>query len=108
MTFARLVERTWNENRLFSAMLELTYRCNLDCWFCYNDLSLQGRPMERDDWLRVVDELAALGTLNLVLTGGEPLANPWFWDIGARARELGFATRVKSTGTHWPVGSRNA
>jgi radical SAM protein with 4Fe4S-binding SPASM domain len=36
--------------------------------------------------------------MQLTLSGGEPLAHPDFFRIGARARELGFVARVKSNG----------
>lgn len=98
MSYQRTVLRTWNENVLFSALVELTYRCNLDCFFCYNDLSLSGRPMRLSDYGRLFEELASLSCLHLTLTGGEPLSHPEFFPIAARARELGFATRIKSNG----------
>jgi MoaA/NifB/PqqE/SkfB family radical SAM enzyme len=93
-----MTARAWREHRLLSALLELTYRCNLDCFFCYNDLSLQGRPLTREQWLSLLDELQTLGALNLTLSGGEPLAHPDFFAIGAHARERGFVVRVKSNG----------
>ena len=34
MAFADSLQRTWRENILFSALIELTYRCNLNCFFC--------------------------------------------------------------------------
>lgn len=83
---------------LFSVMLELTYRCNLDCVFCYNDLGLRGAPLSLAQYRTLLDELAAMQVLHLVLTGGEPLAHPDFFAIGGRARELGFCVRVKSNG----------
>lgn len=98
MSLARVMARNWEENRLFSALLELTYRCNLDCFFCYNDLGLAGRPLSREQWLDLLAELADLSVLNLTLSGGEPLAHPDFFAIGSRARELGFAVRIKSNG----------
>lgn len=97
-TFDQVVRRSWEEHRLFSVLLELTYRCNLDCYFCYNDLSLRGRALSRQQYLDLLGDLADLGALNLVLTGGEPLAHPDFFDIGARARELGFVVRIKTNG----------
>lgn len=96
--YSRKVEQFWKEHRLFSALLELTYRCNLNCNFCYNDLELRGRAMERGDWLRLLEDLAELECLHLALSGGEPLASPDFFAIGARARELQFVVRVKSNG----------
>ncbi|MCG6870705.1 MAG: radical SAM protein [Gammaproteobacteria bacterium] len=98
MSYANLINRTWEQNVLFSALLELTYRCNLDCDFCYNDLELRGRTLLLEDYRRLLQELAELGTLQLTLTGGEPLAHPDFFAIGAEARRLGFQVRIKSNG----------
>jgi MoaA/NifB/PqqE/SkfB family radical SAM enzyme len=97
-TFDDVVDRSWSGNRLFSVLLELTYRCNLDCFFCYNDLGLRGTPLTFDDYAALLRDLASLNVLTLVLSGGEPLAHPDFFRIGALARELGFVVRVKSNG----------
>ncbi len=93
-----LVSRTWEENILFNVLLELTYQCNLDCFFCYNDRSLQGKPLGLKRYQELLHELVGMGVLNLILSGGEPLAHPDFWNIGALARELGFVIRIKSNG----------
>jgi MoaA/NifB/PqqE/SkfB family radical SAM enzyme len=98
MSFADVVRRTWREHHLFSALVELTYRCNWDCFFCYNDLGLQGSPLSREQYFRLFEDLRDLGALNLILSGGEPLAHPDFFLLGAKGRELGFLTRVKSNG----------
>lgn len=95
---SRRIQGFWRDNQLFSALLELTYRCNLDCAFCYNDVGLKGRPLTRQRYGELLEELAELGVLHLALSGGEPLAHPDFFTIGARARELGFVIRVKSNG----------
>ncbi|MGE0639820.1 MAG: radical SAM/SPASM domain-containing protein [Thermoanaerobaculia bacterium] len=97
-SFHDTVEAIWRENRLFTVLLELTYRCNLDCFFCYNDVGLRGTPLRKEDYFRLLEDLASLGTLQLSLSGGEPLAHPDFFAIGARARELGFVVRIKSNG----------
>lgn len=98
MRFSDIVRKAWSDNRLFSVLLELTYRCNLDCFFCYNDLSLRGRPLTKGQYFELLDDLRRLEVLNLILSGGEPLAHPDFLDIGARARSLGFVVRIKSNG----------
>ncbi len=98
MSFERLLLRTWSDNHLFSVLVELTYRCNLDCFFCYNDLGLRGRPLSVEQYYELFDDLRELQVLNLTLSGGEPLAHPDFLRLGARARELGFVVRVKSNG----------
>ncbi len=98
MSFANSVERIWRDNILFSALVELTYRCNLDCFFCYNDLNLKGKPLTAEAYVRFFEDLSELGTLYLTLSGGEPIAHKDFFFLGRKARELGFAVRVKSNG----------
>ena len=98
MSYQKTAVRTWNENILFSALVELTYRCNLDCVFCYNDLGLQGRPMTLDDYELFFRDLASLSCLHLTLTGGEPLVHPQFFEIATKGRNLGFVLRIKSNG----------
>jgi len=98
MTYDGLMERTWSDNRLFSALIELTYRCNLDCFFCYNDLGLRGKPLSFEQYATFLRDLAAMNVLNVTLSGGEPLAHADFFRIGTLARDLGFVVRVKSNG----------
>ncbi len=98
MTFSRTVKRAWNDDRLLSVLLELTYACNLDCSFCYNDLSLEGTPLTLPQYEQLLADLAQMNVLNLILSGGEPLAHPDFFRIGNRARELGFVVRLKTNG----------
>jgi MoaA/NifB/PqqE/SkfB family radical SAM enzyme len=98
VSYQKTAVRTWNENILFSALVELTYRCNLDCVFCYNDLRLRGNPMTLDDYELFFRDLASLSCLHLTLTGGEPLVHPRFFAIAAKGRELGFVLRIKSNG----------
>ena len=98
MSYSDTVKRTWNDNRLMSVLLELTYACNLDCMFCYNDLSLGGKRLSLAQYRALLHDLASLGVLNLSLTGGEPLAHPHFFEIAGHARDLGFVIRLKTNG----------
>jgi MoaA/NifB/PqqE/SkfB family radical SAM enzyme len=97
-SFDALVERSWERNQLLTVLIELTYRCNLDCFFCYNDLSLRGTPLAFEQYASLLRELAAMNVMTVVLSGGEPLAHPDFFRIGALARQLGFVVRVKTNG----------
>jgi MoaA/NifB/PqqE/SkfB family radical SAM enzyme len=90
--------RAFDENILFTVLIELTYRCNLDCFFCYNDLEMRGRPLSRAQYFRFFKDLRDLGVLQVTLSGGEPLAHPDFFALGAHLRELGFVVRIKSNG----------
>ncbi len=94
----RLLRRVRELRILHSVTLELTYRCNLDCFFCYNDRGKSGRPLALTQYLRLLEDLARLQTLHLMLTGGEPMVHPDFFEIGRKARDLGFVTRVRTNG----------
>jgi radical SAM protein with 4Fe4S-binding SPASM domain len=66
-------------------LAELTHRCPLGCPYCSNPLALDGREDELDTatWLRVFREAAALGVLQVHLSGGEPGARRDLVDITA-------------------------
>jgi MoaA/NifB/PqqE/SkfB family radical SAM enzyme len=98
MAYTDTLRRTWRDNILFSVLVELTYRCNLNCFFCYNDPHLRGIPLTTEQYGRFFEDLRELGTLNLTFSGGEPLARADFFTLGRQARELGFVVRVKSNG----------
>ncbi|MCA9574694.1 MAG: radical SAM protein [Polyangiales bacterium] len=98
MSWTDFNQRAWTTHRLTSVLFELTYACNLDCEFCYNDLGLAGSPLTLAEYHAALAELADMGVLNLTFSGGEPLAHKDFFAIAGRARELGFVTRIKSNG----------
>jgi MoaA/NifB/PqqE/SkfB family radical SAM enzyme len=95
---ARLKQVALERAQPLSASLELTYRCNWRCVFCYNPRhhDLRGLPTER--WLSLLDELRGLGTLYVALTGGEPLTHPDFLEIARGVRERALALRVLTNG----------
>jgi len=57
-------------------LAELTHRCPLQCPYCSNPLELERAAGELDTatWLRVLDEAAELGVLQVHFSGGEPTA----------------------------------
>ena len=59
---AGIAVKTWEQNILFSVLVELTYRCNLDCSFCYNDTSLKGTALSKEQYFeRNTSEAKKLG-----------------------------------------------
>ena len=98
MSYQALLARVVGRNIPFSVLLELTYRCNLDCFYCYNDLASTGTPLSVKQYLALFRDLRTLGTLNLTFSGGEPLAHPDFFTLGAAGRDQGFLIRVKTNG----------
>jgi MoaA/NifB/PqqE/SkfB family radical SAM enzyme len=95
---ARLKRIAHERAQPLSASLELTYRCNWRCVFCYNPRHHDRRGLSGPEWLAVLDDLRRLGTLYVALTGGEPLAHPEFLRIARGARERAFALRVLTNG----------
>jgi pyrroloquinoline quinone biosynthesis protein E len=81
-------------------LFELTYRCPLHCVFCYNptDFSRVGAELTTDDWLRVLHEARALGSVQLGLSGGEPLVRDDLEVIVAEAHSLGYYTNLITSG----------
>jgi pyrroloquinoline quinone biosynthesis protein E len=72
-------------------LAELTHRCPLGCPYCSNPLKLDPRADELDAaaWARVFREAAALGVLQVHLSGGEPAARRDLVEITAAARQAG-------------------
>jgi len=72
-------------------LAELTHRCPLGCPYCSNPLNLDPRVDELDaaTWARVFREAAALGVLQVHLSGGEPAARRDLVEITAAARAAG-------------------
>jgi pyrroloquinoline quinone biosynthesis protein E len=81
-------------------LLELTYRCPLHCVFCYNptDFSRYEQELATEEWLRVLREARALGSVQLGLSGGEPLTREDLETIVAEAHGLGFYTNLITSG----------
>lgn len=81
-------------------LLELTYRCPLHCAFCYNptDFAASGPELATEDWLRVLNEARELGSVQLGLSGGEPLARDDLEPIVAEAHRLGFYINLITSG----------
>ena len=81
-------------------LAELTHRCPLACPYCSNPLDLERRSSELDTatWLRVFDEAAALGVLQLHLSGGEPASRPDLVALVGGAAKAGLYTNLITSG----------
>ena len=83
------------------AMLaELTHVCPLACPYCSNPVELTKRvdELDTDTWGRVFREAAALGVLQLHLSGGEPASRRDLVDLVVAAREAGLYTNLITAG----------
>lgn len=91
--------------QLFGATFEITYRCSERCKHCYVDSSCNNdvkaeisRELTLDEYKRIVDELWELGTLRLLITGGEVCLRPDFIDIARYAVNKGMIVDVYTNG----------
>ena len=88
-------------NRLWSAGLELTWRCNARCRHCYLDVPEEqtaAGELTEAQWLFVVDQLARMGCMNVLVTGGEPTLHPAFLAVCKRIADRGMLCDVYTNG----------
>jgi len=118
----RMGERAEAQRIPLRGLIETTFRCPLRCAHCY--CCEDGRPipayagregpsreghegighegheeLSTDAWKRVLDDLAAAGCLELVVTGGEPLVRPDWAELLAHAVRDRFAVTLFTGGT---------
>ncbi len=81
-------------------LAELTHRCPLRCPYCSNPTALSGAGEELDTatWARVFAEAAALGCLQVHLSGGEPTARRDIVELVAAASRAGLYTNLITSG----------
>ncbi len=87
--------------RLWSAGLELTWRCNARCRHCYLDVPAEQTEvgeLSEDQWLSVVDQLARMGCMNVLVTGGEPTLHPAFLAVCKRIVRRGMLCDIYTNG----------
>ncbi|HBE87848.1 MAG TPA: hypothetical protein DDW67_01735 [Elusimicrobia bacterium] len=99
---AELNRASLEKNIPLTAVIELTRRCPLSCVHCYlpetRGRARPGRELSARQWRGIFRELAGLGCMNLVLTGGEPLLRPDLPETVSAASALGFGVTVFTTG----------
>lgn len=83
------------------AMLaELTHRCPLACPYCSNPTEMLARDNELDTetWVDIFEQAAALGVLQLHLSGGEPASRRDIVDLMQGAHDAGLYTNLITSG----------
>lgn len=79
----------------------ITRRCNLRCLHCYSDSDSGEYPGELtlDQCRAVIKDLARFGVPAVLLSGGEPLIHPHFFQLASDARALGLRLTLSTNGT---------
>src|SRR6266478_4147600 len=86
------------------AAIEVTRRCPLECQHCYNnlpmgDLTARNRELTKEEYAAILNELADMGVLWLLFTGGEIFARKDFLEIYTYAKQRGFLVTLFTNGT---------
>ena len=78
--------------------LQITDRCNLQCRHCYIGESFH-QDLSMEQIQKVLEEFEEIQGLRLLLSGGEPLLHPHFWEINDILRNHAFRSVLLSNGT---------
>ena len=117
--FSRSIHTAVNARRIpVNGTIEITNRCPLTCAHCYNNLAMNdssARSLEltTEQHFRIVDEIAEMGCLWLLYSGGEIFARRDFLDIYVHAKRAGLLVtlftnavlineRIVDTLVEWP------
>ena len=82
-----------------SASIELTMRCNLHCGHCYCPPGDRQSELTTSELIQLFDRMAEMGTLFLLMTGGDPLLRKDFPELYRHAKELGLLVTIFTNGT---------
>lgn len=88
-----------------SGTFEVSPVCNLSCKMCYvrrtpgEVAQSPRRQMTLEEWLALARQAREAGMLFVLLTGGEPLLWPHFWELYEQLIAMGFVVSVNTNGT---------
>ena len=92
-------QKCFDHHWLFTACLELTYRCNEKCIHCYADTPHDSREeLSTEQYRNIIDQLYDLGCMGVLLTGGEATLRPDFLEIAEYIKKKGMLFDVYTNG----------
>lgn len=89
---------------LLSCAFEISPLCNMDCKMCYirmtkEELDKRGRLRTIDEWIQIAEQLKEMGTLYILITGGEPFLYKDFKELYIKLYNMGFVISINSNAT---------
>ena len=78
--------------------LQITDRCNLKCRHCYIGEGSR-QDLSKKQIQKVLEDFEEMQGLRLLISGGEPLLHPLFWEINDTLRNDAFRSVLLSNGT---------
>lgn len=100
-----IMYKTISNDIPYTALLELSPVCNLDCQMCYirmteDEVKKSGNHIMRfDEWKYYIDSFCDMGVMNLTLTGGECTLHPDFAEIYSYAYDKGLQVSLITNGS---------
>lgn len=87
-------------NPPLAMLAELTHRCPLSCPYCSNpqELTAKDRELSTAQWDDIFNQAAALGVLQLHLSGGEPASRTDIVELVSSAHAAGLYTNLITSG----------
>lgn len=85
-------------------VFELTPLCTLKCKMCYvrldrSQVDALGRELTAAEWISLAKEAIKAGTVNLLITGGEPMLRSDFAEIYTALTQMGFIITINTNAT---------
>ena len=81
---------------IMSFQIEIASCCNERCIHCYIPHETKTDIMPYEIYEKTLKDLGKMGTIGLILSGGEPMTNPRFIDFLKLANKKGFAVSILS------------
>lgn len=99
-----LCDKAFAQHIPLSGTFELLPICNMDCKMCYirispEEMRRQGEILPAKTWIDFGRQMIKEGLMFLLLTGGEPLLHPEFYEIYHALRNMGLYITINTNGT---------
>ena len=102
--FSKNLHRFFGDRRTpIDVSIEISRRCPLNCQHCYNnlpmgDLAARQRELTKEEYELILTDLAEMGIIWILFTGGEIFARKDFLDIYTFAKKKGFIITLFTNG----------
>jgi|GEM_PF-757881 len=93
-TFSPVGDWMYRQSSPQEALIRLGFRCNQDCWFCWQGRDWPEPPAEY--YFKWLDAFAAEGREQVTFSGGEPTLHKALPELVARAKALGMRSWLQT------------
>ncbi len=99
-------DKKLNKQRAFWVVLTITSKCNIFCYYCFNDIDyeLKERNIRKnkdlDYWKNIIDKLYNSWTRVVILTWWEPMVASFFWELLDYLKEKNIFIHIN---TNWTL-----